>query len=103
MTALPITEATSAADAVAIVERWVNAEVPASWRTAAAQSHTALRAVRSSADYRQWYPAFAASGLVVPTWAREYGGLGVGNEVAREIEQVLRPLQPRPAESVGAQ
>ena len=93
MTALPITEATSAADAVAIVERWVNAEVPASWRTAAAQSHTALRAVRSSADYRQWYPAFAASGLVVPTWAREYGGLGVGNEVAREIEQVLRPLQ----------
>ncbi|MCV7380666.1 acyl-CoA dehydrogenase [Mycobacterium alsense] len=93
MTALPISEATSAADAVATVERWVEAEVPPSWRTAAAQGAAALRAVRGPADYERWYPAFAASGLVVPTWARDYGGLGVDNEVADAIEGVLRPLR----------
>ncbi|WP_374026148.1 acyl-CoA dehydrogenase family protein [Mycobacterium sp. HNNTM2301] len=93
MTPLPITEATSAAEAVAAVEQWVDAEVPASWRIAAAEGPAALRAVRSPADYRQWYPVFAASGLVVPTWAREYGGLGIGNEVARAIDRVLRPLR----------
>ncbi|OBH62151.1 acyl-CoA dehydrogenase [Mycobacterium colombiense] len=93
MTALPINEATSAADAVAVVGRWVETEVPATWRTAAANGPAALRTVRSSADYRNWYPVFATSGLVVPTWAREHGGLGVGNEVARAIEEVLRPLR----------
>jgi alkylation response protein AidB-like acyl-CoA dehydrogenase len=93
MTALAITEATSAADAVAAVERWVDAEVPDSWRQAAAHSPAALRTVRSPTDYQRWYPVFAASGLVVPTWPREYGGLGIGDEVARAIDQVLRPLR----------
>lgn len=93
MTPLPITDATSAAEAVAAVEQWVVDEVPVSWRIAAAESPAALRAVRSPADYRQWYPIFAASGLVVPTWAREYGGLGIGSEVARAIDRVLRPLR----------
>lgn len=93
MTALPITAATSAADARAAVEHWIDAEVPQSWRTAAAQGPAALRAVRTHADYQQWYPVFAASGLVVPTWAPEHGGLGIGNDVARTIEQVLRPLR----------
>jgi alkylation response protein AidB-like acyl-CoA dehydrogenase len=93
MTALPITEATRVDDAVAVVREWVNAEVPASWRMAAAESPAALRAVRSPADYQRWYPVFAASGLVMPTWAREYGGLGIGNEVARAIDRVLQPLR----------
>jgi alkylation response protein AidB-like acyl-CoA dehydrogenase len=93
MTPLPISEATNATDAVAAVEQWIDAEVPVSWRIAAAESPAALRAVRSPDEYRQWYPAFAASGLVVPTWAREYGGLGIGNQVARAIDQVLRPLR----------
>lgn len=93
MTPLPITDATSAAEAVAAVEQWIVDEVPVSWRIAAAESPAALRAVRSPADYRQWYPIFAASGLVVPTWAREYGGLGIGSEVARAIDRVLRPLR----------
>ncbi|OJZ74389.1 acyl-CoA dehydrogenase [Mycobacterium paraffinicum] len=93
MTPLPITEATSAAEAVAAVEQWVDAEVPVSWRISAAEGPAALHAVRSPADYRQWYPIFAASGLVVPTWAREYGGLGIGNEVALAIDRVLRPLR----------
>lgn len=90
---LPITESTSTAEAVAEVQRWIDAEVPASWRAAAAQSPAALRAVRSHTDYQHWYPVFAASGLVVPTWAPEYGGLGIGNEVAGAIDRVLRPLR----------
>ena len=31
--------------------------------------------MRTRADYEAWYPVFAASGLVVPTWPVEYGGL----------------------------
>jgi len=93
MTTLSITESTTADDAVAEVKRWVDAEVPARWRSAAADGANALRAVRSKDDYRQWYPVFARSGLVVPTWMPEHGGLGVSSEVARAIESVLRPLR----------
>ena len=93
MTPLSITEATTAADAVAAVERWVETNVPASWRAAAAEGPAALRAVRSPEEYRQWYPTFAESGLVVPTWLPEHGGLGIGNDVARAIEAVLAPLR----------
>jgi alkylation response protein AidB-like acyl-CoA dehydrogenase len=91
MTILPISESTTAADAVAVVEEWVESAVPAAWREAA--DPKALRAVRSPADYRAWYPVFAESGLVVPTWLPEHGGLGIGNDVARNIEAVLAPLR----------
>ncbi|CAM2845621.1 acyl-CoA dehydrogenase [Mycobacterium intermedium] len=93
MTRLPITESTGVTEAVEAVEQWIAAEVPESWRTAAAAGPKALRAVRSPADYEQWYPTFARSGLVVPTWLPEYGGLGVGAEVARAIEAALGPLR----------
>lgn len=93
MTRLPITQSTTVAEAVETVERWVDTEVPEAWRTAAAAGPSALRAVRSPGEYQQWYPAFARSGLVVPTWLPEHGGLGVGDEVARAIETVLRPLR----------
>jgi alkylation response protein AidB-like acyl-CoA dehydrogenase len=90
---LPITEATSVADAEAEVRRWIAAEVPERWRTAAALGPAELRAARSFEDYSRWYSTFAESGLVVPTWAREHGGLGIGNEVAQAIDSVLRPLR----------
>lgn len=93
MTQLPIRPDTPVDDAVAAVRQWIEAEVPAAWRSAAAKDAATMRAVRSPADYQQWYPTFAESGLVVPTWAREHGGLGVGNEVARAIDEVLRPLR----------
>jgi alkylation response protein AidB-like acyl-CoA dehydrogenase len=93
MTRLPITAATSAADAVDAVRQWIATEVPAAWRAAAAEGPSAVRAVRSPADYRDWYPAFADSGLVAPTWLPEHGGLGVGNDIARAIETVLSPLR----------
>jgi len=93
MTPLPITAATTAADAVAAVQCWVETNVPESWRAAAAESPAALRSARSPAQYRQWYPTFAAAGLVVPTWQPEHGGLGVTDDVARAIEAVLAPLR----------
>ncbi|WP_425003400.1 acyl-CoA dehydrogenase family protein [Mycolicibacterium sp. S3B2] len=93
MTRLPISETTSAADAVDVVEQWVAAEVPARWREAAAVGPQALRAARSHEEYQRWYPTFAESGLVVPTWHRDHGGLDVGNDVARAIDAVLAPLR----------
>lgn len=93
MTALPISSETSTPDAVAIVQRWVESDVPAEWRAAAASGPASLRAVRSPADYRSWYPTFAATGLVAPTWQPEHGGLGIGNDLARAIESVLSPLR----------
>ncbi|KUH82920.1 MULTISPECIES: acyl-CoA dehydrogenase family protein [unclassified Mycobacterium] len=93
MTQLPINSETAAADAVNMVRDWVETEVPASWRAAAAEGPAALRSVRTPQDYRDWYPTFARSGLVAPTWLPEHGGLGIGNDVARAIEGVLAPLR----------
>jgi alkylation response protein AidB-like acyl-CoA dehydrogenase len=97
MTKLPITLSitrdTTSDDAVEVVRQWVDTEVPAAWRSAAAEGPAALRAVRSPDDYRQWYPTFARSGLVVPTWLPEHGGLGIGNDIARAIEEVLGPFR----------
>lgn len=80
-------------DALAAVSEWIEAEVPEKWRAAALEGTATLRAVRSPADYRRWYPTFARSGLVAPTWLPEYGGLGISNEVARAIEKLLAPLR----------
>lgn len=93
MTQLAITHDTPVDDAVTVVRQWIDAEVPPAWRSAAAEGPAALRAVRSPADYRRWYPKFAQAGLVAPTWLPEHGGLGVGNDVARAIEGVLAPLR----------
>lgn len=93
MTPVPIGPATSVAEAVTAVERWITDEVPETWRAAAAAGPDALRTVRSPSDYRQWYPAFAQSGLVAPTWPTEHGGLSITDDAARAIETVLRPLR----------
>ncbi|MEE3754765.1 acyl-CoA dehydrogenase family protein [Mycobacterium intracellulare] len=93
MTQLPIRPGTPVDDALAVVRQWIDAEVPAAWRSAAADGPAALRAVRTPADYRRWYPTFARTGLVVPTWLPEHGGLGIDNDMARAIEGVLAPLR----------
>jgi len=90
---LPIDASSTTEEAVAAVEQWIRTEVPEHWCTAAAESPRALRAARTPDDYRRWYPTFASSGLVAPTWLPEHGGLGVPNEVARAIEDVLAPLR----------
>ncbi len=74
-----------------VVAAWVEATVPEAWRVAAPEGAAALRAVRSRADYEAWYPAFAASGLVAPTWPVAYGGLDLASAQARAAEVALAP------------
>lgn len=73
------------------VRDWVDAHVPASWRDAAPRGVNAIRAVRSRDEYEAWYPVFGGSGMVVPSWPVEYGGLGLGTDAARAIERALAP------------
>jgi alkylation response protein AidB-like acyl-CoA dehydrogenase len=75
------------------VRAWVEANVPRPWIDAARRGGAAaVREVRTRADYEQWYPVFAASGLVAPTWPVAYGGLGLSTQEARAVEAELRPL-----------
>jgi alkylation response protein AidB-like acyl-CoA dehydrogenase len=91
---LDIDASTPAADALGAVRDWIATTVPAAWRAAAARGGpSAVRAARNRDEYEAWYPAFAASGLVVPTWPVAYGGLGVSSTTARLFDGELAPLQ----------
>ncbi len=77
-------------DVLVAVRRWVEEQVPPAWREAALRGgRAAIREVRSREAYESWYPVFGRSGLVVPTWPREYGGLGLSPGAARSIEAEL--------------
>ncbi len=79
--------------AVREVRLWVEANVPRAWIDAGRRGGAAaVREVRARADYEAWYPVFAGSGLVAPTWPVAYGGLDVSPEVARAIDVELRPF-----------
>ena len=84
---------TPAADAVREVRAWVEANVPRAWIDAGRRGGAAaVREVRPRAEYEAWYPVFAASGLVVPTWPVAYGGLDLSPQVARAVDAELRPF-----------
>jgi alkylation response protein AidB-like acyl-CoA dehydrogenase len=92
-TRLAIDAGTSEADAGEAVRAWIDANVPGPWVDAGrAGGPAAVRAVRTRADYEAWYPVFAASGLVAPTWPVEYAGLDLPMAVARRVEQELAPF-----------
>ena len=81
------------ADAVDAVRAWIEANVPRPWIDAGrAGGSAAVRDVRPRAEYEAWYPVFAGSGLVVPTWPVAYGGLDLSPAVARRVEQELAPF-----------
>ncbi len=91
-TRLAVAATTSDAELVDAVEGWVHERVPAEWIAAARRGGAAaIREVRSRQAYEAWYPTFAASGLVAPTWPVAYGGLDLRPAQARVIERVLRP------------
>jgi len=80
-------------EAVAVVEAWVAEHVPQAWQDAAARGGaSAIREVRSRAEYEAWYPVFGWSGLVAPTWPVAYGGLDLTVAQARAVEAVLAPF-----------
>jgi alkylation response protein AidB-like acyl-CoA dehydrogenase len=79
-------------EVLAAVRDWVHDVVPRTWVEAGRRGGAAaIRKVRPRAEYEAWYPAFGASGLVVPTWPVAYGGLDLLGDVARRVEEELRP------------
>ncbi len=100
---LPVDADTGPADLAAAVGDWVAEHVPESWRTAAAQGTSAIREVRTRADYEAWYPVFGRSGLVAPTWPVAYGGLGLTGPQARADRHRAGAVQPGPAQPARAQ
>jgi len=79
--------------AVGEVRSWIEANVPRTWIEAGRRGGAAaVREVRPRAEYEEWYPVFAESGLVVPTWPVAYGGLDLTPDVARAIDAELRPF-----------
>lgn len=87
---LPVGESANREDVLAAAEAWVDENVPPAWLAAARSGDIEqLRAARSWADFREWYPTFAASGMVAPSWPREFGGLGLTPATARVIDGVL--------------
>ena len=89
---LPTGAEVSPAAAAAAAEDWVARFLPATWRRAAhSGGPVSVRAVRTPDEYRAWYPVFGRSGLVVPTWAVAYGGLGWKRETAAAVDKVLGP------------
>ena len=88
---LPIGPQSGTDEVVDAVRAWVAAHVPEAWQERAREGGPgAIRQVRTRADYEAWYPVFAASGLVVPTWPRPYGGLGLPPWAARIVDAELR-------------
>ncbi len=99
---LAVDATTPVDECVARTEAWVEEHVPVAWRDAAAHGgNSAIRQVRSRADYEAWYPVFGASGLVMPTWAPEYGGLGVAPETAGAMRAALTPYNLRALNPLG--
>jgi alkylation response protein AidB-like acyl-CoA dehydrogenase len=75
------------------VRRWIEEAIPQTWREAAARGGArAIREVRSRTHYEDWYPTFAATGLVAPAWPVEYGGAGLSAAEARVVEAELAPF-----------
>jgi alkylation response protein AidB-like acyl-CoA dehydrogenase len=92
-TRLAVDAGTSESDAVAAVREWVDTNVPRAWVEAGrAGGPAAVRAVRTRDEYETWYPVFAASGLVAPTWPVDYAGLDLPMATTRRIEQELAPF-----------
>jgi alkylation response protein AidB-like acyl-CoA dehydrogenase len=92
-TALGVGRETADVELVAAVREWIEAHVPRAWIDAGrAGGAAAIRTVRTRAEYEAWYPEFARSGLVAPTWPVPYGGLDLTPAAARLVEQELRPF-----------
>jgi alkylation response protein AidB-like acyl-CoA dehydrogenase len=92
LTRLDVGPQTPDAQVLDAVREWVEANVPRAWIDAGRSGGPpAVRTVRTRADYEAWYPRFAESGLVVPTWPVAYGGLDLSPRVARLIDVELAP------------
>ena len=88
---------------VAEADRYVRAQLPADWVAAVDRNDfDALAAARRQVDPDELWGRIAAAGYVTPTWAEEYGGLGVPLKVGAAIARTLgRYKVPRFNNQVG--
>jgi alkylation response protein AidB-like acyl-CoA dehydrogenase len=88
---------------VAEAERYVRQQLPADWVTAVdADDPEALAAARRAVGPDEIWARIAAGGYLVPTWPREFGGLGVSSSVGTAIARTLgRYRMPRFDNVVG--
>jgi alkylation response protein AidB-like acyl-CoA dehydrogenase len=81
---LALTSESSVDEVVEVVRAWIDASIPPAWIEAGRQGGaSAVRQVRTRAEYEAWYPTFGRSGLVAATWPRPYGGLDLAPAAAR--------------------
>ena len=90
---LPVSPDDRVDEVLEAVRAWISSAMPAAWVEAGRRGGpSAVREVRTRAEYAAWYPVFGKSGLVVATWPRAYGGLDLSPEAARRVEQELAPF-----------
>jgi alkylation response protein AidB-like acyl-CoA dehydrogenase len=90
---LRISQDATVEEVVEAVRQWIDAFVPAEWVEAGRRGGpSAVRTVRTRAQYETWYPTFGRSGLVAATWPRPYGGLDLSPALARRADEELRPF-----------
>ncbi|MGM7700075.1 acyl-CoA dehydrogenase family protein [Microbacterium sp. A84] len=83
---------TTPEQAAQAVRDWAQRTIPQAWLDAGAEGGpVAVRQARTPSEYREWYPAFGASGLVAAAWDVEHGGLGWSRAAVRAAESVLAP------------
>ncbi|HEX9681697.1 MAG TPA: acyl-CoA dehydrogenase family protein [Acidimicrobiales bacterium] len=93
MSQLPVASDSTDDELLDAVRSWIEEHVPVKWRRATARGgRDELRKVRPRSSYEEWYPTFAESGLVVPTWPVAYGGLDLSPRQARLVEGELSPF-----------
>jgi len=90
-------------DLVAEADRYFRTQLPPDWVAAVDRNDIdALSVARRSVDPDELWARIAAGGYVTPTWATEYGGLGVSPKAAIAIARTLaRYKMPRFNNQVG--
>ncbi len=88
-----MTESTPDEDVEAIVaaaERHVRSQLPTAWVDAVDRGDIdGLLAARRECDGDEIWARVASGGFVVPTWAKEHGGLGASSKAATAVSRVL--------------
>src|SRR6202167_250220 len=84
---------------------WLEANCPSSMRGPGASPTDepdasiwgGRRAVYKNPDAKAWLDRMAAKGWTVPTWPKEFGGVGLSNEEAGVLSQEMGRIKARPA------
>ena len=90
-----MSESASTFDFLAFIEE----NCPASMRTPMSQDETiwgGRQQVFDHADAKAWLDVMVAAGFTAPTWPKEYGGGGLSEEEAKQLQRSLYKVKARP-------